>query len=238
LGEGEVAVFIAAVEFIAGDGMAKVSEVDADLMFAASAGKNPQKRKWKMEGGRWRHLVNESLFDKEFGLGGRAVGTDAIFDGDNAALILAQGRINDAMVFTHMAVDDGEIFFLEKAVFKGFSEFTGGRGIFGNENNATGFAIEAVDQIGSGVWRVGSGFRGRGSRFPGPGVGGQIEPGAADEAGHLTVLGGMADKTGGFVDDEQVGVFKNDIEHSQCLMIGATKTRILSRKFPAIIGKD
>ena len=40
----------------------------------------------------------------------------------------------------------------------------------------------------------------------------QINPHAADEAGVFIALGGMTDQPGGFVDDEQVGVFVENIE--------------------------
>jgi hypothetical protein len=39
-----------------------------------------------------------------------------------------------------------------------------------------------------------------------------MQPRAADEAGSLAVLGRMADEAGGFVDDEQIVVFKYDVK--------------------------
>jgi len=87
-------------------------------------------------------------FDPVFGLGGRAIGADAVLDGDAAALILAERRVNQAMVVAHMAVNNGEVFFLDGAGLPDFAEFTGGFGIFGDENDAAGFAVEAVDQMG------------------------------------------------------------------------------------------
>ena len=44
LDEREVAILIAAVKFVADDGVADVREVDADLMFASGAGENFQQR--------------------------------------------------------------------------------------------------------------------------------------------------------------------------------------------------
>lgn len=41
LREGQVTVFVAAVKFVADNRMAKVSEMDADLMFAAGVGNYP-----------------------------------------------------------------------------------------------------------------------------------------------------------------------------------------------------
>ena len=40
----QIQILVAAVKFVADDGMAEVGEVDADLMFAASAGIYPQER--------------------------------------------------------------------------------------------------------------------------------------------------------------------------------------------------
>jgi hypothetical protein len=40
-----------------------------------------------------------------------------------------------------------------------------------------------------------------------------MQPGEANETGPLAVLRRMADESGGFVDDEQTGVFVEDVEH-------------------------
>lgn len=233
LRKGQIAVFVAAVEFIANNRMTEMGEVDADLMFASGVWKDAEKREWSRtpawhhyrartdlflpttltrfrcrgttlsrscgrgNSGRW-HVAEESFFDKKFGLGGGAVGADAIFYSHDAAFVLSQRRVDDAMIFTDVSVDDGEVFFLDEAVFQGFSKFAGGLRIFRDQDHAAGFAVEAVDHIG---------FRVRGLR-----AGGQIQTGAADEAGHLAVLGGMTDQAGGFVDHEQVCVFKNDLK--------------------------
>ncbi len=89
--------------------------------------------------------AGKPAFDPEFGLGGRAVGADAVFDGDDAALVFAERRVNQAVVVADVAVDDGEVFFLDGAGFPDFAEFAGGFGIFGDDNDAAGFAVEAVD---------------------------------------------------------------------------------------------
>ena len=70
------------------------------------------------------------LFDPKFRLRRRAVGADAIFDGDAAVLVLAERRVNQAVILAHMAVDDGEIFFFNGAAFQNFSKFAGNGGIF------------------------------------------------------------------------------------------------------------
>jgi hypothetical protein len=90
----------------------------------------------------------ETPFDPKFGLGGRAVGPDAILDGNAAVFVLAEGRVNQSVVVTHVAVDDGEVFFLDGAGFPDFSQLAGNSGIFGDDDDAAGFAVEAVDEMG------------------------------------------------------------------------------------------
>ena len=80
-------------------------------------------------------------------MGGRAVGTHAVFDGDLAVLIPAERRINQAVVVADVAVNDGEVFLLDGAGFPDFAEFAGGFGIFGDDDDAAGFAVEAVDEM-------------------------------------------------------------------------------------------
>jgi hypothetical protein len=79
-------------------------------------------------------------------LGRRAVGTHAVFDGDDAALVFAERRINQAVAVADVAVDDGEVFFLDGTGFPDFSQLAGDFGIFGDEDDAAGFPVEAVDQ--------------------------------------------------------------------------------------------
>jgi len=158
----QIQILVAAVNFIADDGVAKMGEMNADLMFAAGAGNYPQERKWKMEDGRWIGSSSFSPFvpefrwpgtiktalDPELGLGGRAVGANAVLDGDAAALIPAERGFNQAVAVAHVPADDGQVFLLDGAAFKDFPEFTGGLGIFGDEDDAAGFAVEAVNQMG------------------------------------------------------------------------------------------
>ena len=80
-------------------------------------------------------------------MGGGAIRADAIFDGDLALLILAERRVNQAVVVADVAVDDGEVFLLDGTGFPDFAEFTGEFGIFGDNDDAAGFAVEAVDEM-------------------------------------------------------------------------------------------
>ena len=56
-----------------------------------------------------------------------------------------------------MAVDDGEIFLLDGAVLQDFSQLAGGGGIFGDDDDAAGFAVEPVHQVRSTDWMMDDG---------------------------------------------------------------------------------
>ena len=87
------------------------------------------------------------MFDPIFGLGGRAVVTHAILDCHAAALVPAKRHVNQAVVVADEAVNDGKIFLLDDAGFPEFAEFTGNFRILGNDNNAAGFAVKAIDKM-------------------------------------------------------------------------------------------
>ncbi len=147
------------------------------------------------------------MFDPEFSLCSGTVSAHAVFDGDNAVFVLAQRRVNEAVILAHVAVDDGEVFFFNRAAFQNFSEFARDDGIFRHDDHAAGFAVETVDEVGRDSRRAviaKSGSRGRSPH--------QMQPHPADEAGQLAVLGRMTDEAGGFVDDQQLVVFVDDVE--------------------------
>ena len=143
------------------------------------------------------------LHDK-FSLGGGAVGADAVFDGDDAGLVLAERGIDDARFRGDVAVDDGQIFLLHGAGFPDFAQFAGSLRIFGDEHQSGGFAVQAVDQM----WLL----VGRTSTRQSCWLPVEIYPGTADEAGVFIALGRMANEVGRLVDDEQVGVLVDDGE--------------------------
>ena len=91
--------------------------------------------------------MGKASLDKKFRLCGRAVGPDTIFHGDPACFVLAKRRVNHSLLRRDMTVDDGKIFLLDSAAFENFAQFPGSFGIFGDENDTTGFAVEAVDQM-------------------------------------------------------------------------------------------
>jgi hypothetical protein len=179
--ERQITVGVAAVHFIADNGMANVSEVNAKLMFAAGAGPEAHECKGR---------IGKSFFDGVFSLRGCAVGADTVLNSYGAGFIAAQRSINDSLRRDDVAVDDGEIFFGHGAGFQKLPEFASGNWIFRKENDTGSFAVEAMDEM-------------RRGRF-------QIKARAADEAGIFVSLGGVANQAGGFVDDEEVGVFVND----------------------------
>ena len=161
LDERHIYILLAAVKFVADDGMADVRKMDADLVFATGMRAQAQKRKAHLtpalsprptggEGelfaGPLHNWPGKTPLDEKFRLRQRAVGPDAILDGDDAAFVLAERRVNRPLPCRDMAVDDGEIFFLNGAAFKDLPEFAGGFGIFCDQNHAAGFAVEAVDQ--------------------------------------------------------------------------------------------
>ena len=214
LDKGQVTILVAAVKFVADDGMAEMREMDAELVFASGVRDEAQEGKFI---GRARHSVravdfiwtsggrrtarptttDKSLLDPVFGLRGRAVGADAILDGNNALFILAERGVNYSTLRRHVAVDDGKVFLFDRAAFENFSKFAGSRGIFRDQNNAAGFTIQAVDKV----------RRGRAPR--------QMQSCATDQTGHLTVLRRVTDQSGRFLDDQQVGVLVDDIEHGR-----------------------
>jgi len=139
LNQGKIQIWITAVNFVAHDRMAKVREVNTDLMFAPGAGNDPQQ-------GEVLAIADKSLFDPKFGLRRRAVRADAIFDGDHAGFILAQWRINHPLLRRDMAVNDGKIFLLHRTSFPDFSQFTRRLLTFGDDHQAGRFTIKTIDQ--------------------------------------------------------------------------------------------
>jgi hypothetical protein len=146
LREREVEVFVTAVEFVADDGMAEGREVDADLMLAAGMRQDPHQ-------GEILAIALEAAFHEEIGVGLGAVGTNAIFDHDLTRFILAERERDGAMFHRHGAVDDGEVFFLDRAFLEQLADLTRRRAIARRDGHATGFAIEAIDQMRGGARR-------------------------------------------------------------------------------------
>jgi hypothetical protein len=184
--ERQIQILVAAVKFVTDNGMADMREVDADLMFAAGARQDSQQ-------GKMAFAPTQTPLDPKFSLRRRTVGAHAILHGDEAVFVPAERRGNDPPFRRDVAVDDGKIFLFNGAVFQNFPESARDPGIFGDEDHAAGFAVEAVDEM---RWR---------GTF-------QMQPRAADQTGSFAVFGRMADESRRFVDDQQFTVFKNDVE--------------------------
>jgi len=139
------------------------------------------------------------------------------------------------MVVGNMAVNDGEIFLGDTASFESFAKGAGGLGILGNEHDAAGFAVETVDERRLDPEPITRRCRATLSMNPRPlpptlspgGGGGEIKPGAANQAGHLAVFGRMTDQPRRFVDYEQVGVFVDDIQHGRRFKVRGVEFKVV-----------
>ena len=184
--QGQVQVFVAAVELVADHRMPVVREVDADLMFAPGQRLHAQQSKIALR-------PHETALHLELRLCRRAVGPDAIFDRDFARFVPAERFVNQSIGHADMSLDDGEIFFLHGASFPDFSQRLRRRVGFGHQYNAAGFAVEAVDQVRPRVRR-------------------QMQPDPADQTGIGVAFRGMAHQVRRFVDDQQFGVFVDNLK--------------------------
>ena len=139
--EVEVERFVATVDFIANNRMPDVRKVDADLVFPSAAGQDFEER----EGGAG---AREGAEPAHFGDGRGAVGSHAILDGDDAGLVAAKRRVDDGLLGGEFAVDDGEVTLFHSAGFPLAAQVQGGGGVLRHEDEAAGFAVEAIDQLG------------------------------------------------------------------------------------------
>lgn len=92
--------------------------------------------------------AKESFFDPKVGLGRGAIGPDAIFNGNAAVEVFAKGSIDAPLLRCDVAVDDGYIFFVDFPGFPNAAKIAGCSRVFGNDHEAGGFAIQAVDEVG------------------------------------------------------------------------------------------
>ena len=182
--EIEVIIFVFAVNLVADDGMTNGGEVDADLMFAAGEQNHAQEREGAIQ-------VCELTEGEDLRGGGQACGADTIFDGDAAVRVRAERSFNKARA-VELAVDNRKIFFVNGAGFPEFAEAHSGFEVFGNDDDAACFAIEAVDEMSFLV--------------------AQVEANTADEAGINVAFGRVTNEPRRFVDDEEIIVFGDDIE--------------------------
>lgn len=97
------------------------------------------------------------------------------------------------------AVDCGEVDFGELAVAEGFGEAGVGEVVFGGDEAAAGFFVEAVDDAGSE-------FAADAAEVV------AVEEEGVDEGAVGIACSGVDDEAGGFVDDDEVFIFKKDIK--------------------------
>jgi hypothetical protein len=89
----------------------------------------------------------EAAFHKKFRSRGSAVRPHAILDGDAALFILAERRINHSLRRTHVAMHDGNVFFMNRATLPYLPQRPSALRIFGHENDTAGFAIKPIHQV-------------------------------------------------------------------------------------------
>jgi hypothetical protein len=173
-GELEVERGVATVELVAHHGMPQPKSMGANLVLAsgvwldAGKGEAPGTGEWLEEGRGWRTIrAHGGAYGDLAGL----VGPEWLFD---------QGG------FGELALEKGEVGLVDPATFHSGLRDGGGAGMLGEEDDATGLAVEAADEVG------------RGHTAP--------LTDCAYERGPGSILGGMAYDPAGLVKDEEVFV--------------------------------
>lgn len=184
----EVEPLVAAVDLVANEGMAQVRQVNAELVFAAGERKEAQQSETTSG-------FREAADDDELRLRRRTIGAHAIHDRYTTLFVLAKRRVNQTAAFAQMAVNDGEVFFLDCPALEDSSQFTGGFRGLGDEHDPAGFAVEPVDK----AWRD---------------IRSEMRAHATDQAGVAVGLGRMTNQARRLVDHQQVGVFVQDVEQA------------------------
>ena len=179
-----------AIEGVADHRVMERGEVDADLVGAAGV-----KLDFEERGG------TDAGKGAPVGAGFAGPGKDEAAAGGhaNAALgVTGDGEVDDAGV-VEMAFDEGDVGFLDFAVAKGFAEFGVGEIGLGDEDDAGGFLVEAVDDTGAkDVAALREGLTATEERV--------------DESAFVVSGAGVDDHAGGLVDGYDVGVFVEDVE--------------------------
>ena len=92
-------------------------------------------------------MANEFSRHPIFRLGWSAARAHAIFHGHAALFVFAQRGVNKTVLVAHMAVDNGEVFFLHGAAFDDFSKFASDGGIFCDHDHSAGFPVKPVHEM-------------------------------------------------------------------------------------------
>ncbi len=178
---GEIFEWLAggAVEGVADEGMADGGEMDADLMGAAGVETDFEDRG---AGGAGEHEGE--------GLGGLALRMGGPDRADERMGDEADGGEDFVGVAGGGVLGEGAVDLLDAGGVPVMEEGGGGRGGFGEEDNARGGAAEAVDRVGLGVLLLD-----------------EAEEGVFEEA-----AAGEGGQAAGFIDGEEVGVFVEKFE--------------------------
>ena len=80
-------------------------------------------------------------------------GDDCAFNINHAGKVGAEGGV-DGDAFFEVAAEDGLVGFFDAAFLDGALEAAGCRGVFGEDDDAGGFAVEAEDEVRGGESRV------------------------------------------------------------------------------------
>src|SRR5262245_12676065 len=116
-----------------------------------------------------------------------------MFDSDRAALVSTQRGMDDCPRVLNASMDDRQVLFRNRTDLPNLSHFQSSGGMFCNEHQSGGFAIQAVDQVG-------------------PDRATQIKAHASDEACESVSFGGMTNQVRRFVEDQQIVILVNNVQ--------------------------
>ena len=146
-----------AVGGVADDGVADVGEVDAELVGAAGFGGEFEKGVGGVGSGEGALMLatgGEAFDDRVDGLGRFAhFGADGIFFANLG--MDGQRGVDEVAIELEQAVDEGHVGFLDGAAFELAGDSPVGLVGFGDEDEAGGVAVEAVDDAGAPRVRAG-----------------------------------------------------------------------------------
>ena len=188
-----------AVEGVADDGVAEGLHVDADLVGAAGFDADFDEGEGAVGSG-------DAFEDFDVGDGGAAPSVRRAAGGhaDAADEVAGDGEVDGGVVFGDVAVDEGDVGFGDLALGEHLAELAVGAVVLGDEDDAAGLLVEAVDDAGAEV-------------AADVGEIGEVEEEGVDEGAAVAgVVGGAGagvdHHAGGFVDDGEVLVFVEDVE--------------------------
>src|SRR5436190_16886761 len=122
--------------------MAQVRQMNANLVLASGARQDAHQRKFARS-------PPEAAFDAEFGLRGRAVGSDTIFDRDGAVVVFSQGRIDYSRVQAHASVDDRQVLLAHGVPLPDAAQVARDGVVLGDQHHTAGFAVQTIYQVRS-----------------------------------------------------------------------------------------